>query len=47
LLTAFYFVLWFEVNTILVSAIGLSVLLGAIGLVAFRRSAALPRVQEV
>jgi hypothetical protein len=47
LLTAFYFVLWFEVNTILVSAIGLSLLLGAIGLLAFRRSAALPRVQEV
>ncbi len=40
LMTAFYFVLWLEVNTILLSAIGVSLLLGAIGLVAFRGSAA-------
>lgn len=39
LLTAFYFVLWFEVNTILIAAIGTSVLLSAIGLTAFRRRA--------
>ena len=39
LLTSFYFVLWFEVNTILVSAFALSLLLGIIGLLAFRRSA--------
>lgn len=38
LLTAFYFVLWFEVNTILISAIGLSLLIGLVGLTAFRRS---------
>ncbi len=34
LLTAFYFVLWFEVNTILLSAIGTSYLLGGLGMVA-------------
>ena len=39
LLTAFYLVLWFEVNTILITAIGVSVLFGAIGLTAFRRTA--------
>jgi hypothetical protein len=33
LFTAFYFVLWFEVNTILFSAIGTSYLLGGLGLV--------------
>jgi len=32
LLTSFYFVLWFEVNTILVVAIGTSYLLGAAGM---------------
>lgn len=37
LMTAFYFVLWFEVNTILVSAIGTSFLLGALGMAANRR----------
>ena len=36
LMTAFYFVLWFEVNTILISAIGVSVMLGIVGLLAFR-----------
>jgi len=40
LLTSFYLVLWLEVSTILLSAIGASVLLGAIGLIAFRGSAA-------
>jgi len=40
LLTAFYFVLWLEVNTILLGAIGVSLLLGAMGLVGFRSSAA-------
>lgn len=40
LLTSFYFVLWFEVNTILIGAIGLSVAIGGVGLLAFRRSAA-------
>jgi hypothetical protein len=44
LLTSFYFVLWFEVNTILVSAITLSLILGVVGLLAFRRSAATPGV---
>jgi hypothetical protein len=44
LLTSFYFVLWFEVNTILVSAIGLSVVIGLVGLLAFPRSAALPGI---
>jgi hypothetical protein len=38
LMTAFYFVLWFEVNTILISAITVSLLLGTVGLFAFRRS---------
>ena len=33
LLTAFYFVLWFEVNTILLAAIGTSYLLGALGMI--------------
>jgi hypothetical protein len=36
LLTSFYFVLWFEVNTILAAAIGLSVALGLAGAVANR-----------
>ena len=41
LLTSFYFVLWWEVNSILIGAIGLSVAIGLIGLIAFRsRSAA-------
>lgn len=40
LMTSFYFVLWWEVNSILIGAIGLSVTIGLIGLVAFRRSAA-------
>lgn len=41
LMTSFYFVLWWEVNSILIGAIGLSVALGLIGLLAFRgRSAA-------
>jgi hypothetical protein len=35
-MTAFYLVLWFEVNTILISAIGTSLLLGVVGIVAFR-----------
>jgi LPXTG-motif cell wall-anchored protein len=39
LMTAFYLVLWFEVNTILISAIGTSLLLGLVGIVAFRRRA--------
>ncbi len=39
LLTAFYLVLWLEVNTILVSAIGTSLLLGLVGMIAFRRRA--------
>jgi hypothetical protein len=39
LLTAFYLVLWLEVNTILVTAIGASLLLGLVGIVAFRRRA--------
>jgi hypothetical protein len=39
LMTAFYLVLWFEVNTILISAIGTSLLLGLVGMVAFRRRA--------
>jgi hypothetical protein len=37
LLTAFYFVLWFEVNTILAAAIAISVLVGAAGALATRR----------
>jgi hypothetical protein len=37
LLTAFYFVLWFEVNTILMAAIGTSYLLGALGMIANRK----------
>ncbi len=37
LLTAFYFVLWFEVNTILISAIGTSYFLGGLGMVANSR----------
>jgi hypothetical protein len=40
LLTAFYLVLWFEVNTILLSAIGISVIVALIGLLTFRRSPA-------
>jgi LPXTG-motif cell wall-anchored protein len=32
-------VLWFEVNTILISAIGTSLLLGLVGMAAFRRRA--------
>ena len=40
LMTTFYLVLWFEVNTVLLGAIGTSVLLGLIGLLAFRRSVA-------
>ena len=36
LLTAFYLVLWLEVNTILVSAIGTSLLLGLVGMTIFR-----------
>jgi len=36
LLTAFYFVLWFEVNTILTIAIGISILLGGLGAVSNR-----------
>lgn len=40
LLTSFYFVLWWEVNMILIGAIGISLAIGAIGLTAFRRSAA-------
>jgi hypothetical protein len=39
LMTAFYLVLWFEVNTILISAIGTSLLLGLVGMAAFRRRA--------
>jgi len=34
LLTAFYFVLWFEVNTILMTAIGTSALVGGLGMIA-------------
>ena len=37
LLTAFYLVLWFEVNTILVVAIGISLSLGGLGALANRR----------
>lgn len=41
LMTSFYFVLWWEVNSILIGAIGLSVTIGLFGLLAFRaRSAA-------
>jgi len=36
LMTSFYFVLWWEVNSILIGAIGLSVTIGLIGLIAFR-----------
>jgi hypothetical protein len=36
LMTAFYLVLWFEVNTILLAAIAISVLLGATGIAAHR-----------
>lgn len=36
LMTSFYFVLWWEVNSILIGAIGLSVTIGLIGLLAFR-----------
>ena len=39
LMTAFYLVLWFEVNTILISAIGTSLLLGLVGMAAFRTRA--------
>jgi hypothetical protein len=42
LMTAFYLVLWFEVNTVLIGAIGVSVLLGLAGLLLFRRSVAAP-----
>lgn len=38
LLTSFYLVLWFEVNTILISAIAMSVTLGTIALLTGRRS---------
>ena len=37
LLTAFYLVLWFEVNTILAVAIGISLSLGGLGALATRR----------
>ena len=40
LLTAFYLVLWLEVNTILLSAIGVSLVIGLVGVTAFRRSVA-------
>jgi hypothetical protein len=40
LLTSFYLVLWFEVNTILLSAIGISFAIALVGSAAFRRSAA-------
>ncbi len=36
LMTSFYFVLWWEVNSILIGAISLSVTIGLIGLLAFR-----------
>jgi hypothetical protein len=38
LMTAFYLVLWFEVNTILAAAIGVSALLGGVGALANRRA---------
>lgn len=40
LLTSFYFVLWWEVNAILIGAIAISVAIGAIGLLGFRRASA-------
>lgn len=45
LMTAFYLVLWFEVNTILISAIGISSLLAVIGLLAFRQRPELSRLE--
>jgi hypothetical protein len=39
LLTAFYFVLWFEVNAILMTAIGISYFVGALGTIMSRRKA--------